>query len=130
MLDLKKDAQNVSTVEAQNAAKEILEDAEYNWEEIFPILTKYNTRDYNVMKLLEELSELSEVLLKTETKIASKRPPVQDIIDEVGDVVLRLGVYVHMRGEEVMGKAIDTRIENKAKKLLEYVAAGKYPGGV
>lgn len=131
MLDSKKDAQNASIVEAQNAAKELLE-RNTGFEEVIPILAKYNKRKYNVMKLLEELSELSEVLLKTETKIPEKRPDPQLIIEEIGDVFLRLGIYMEMQDggtEEIMDK-VEERINYKANKLLLYVAEGKYPGGV
>jgi NTP pyrophosphatase (non-canonical NTP hydrolase) len=119
------------TAEAVNVDedfKELIESTNpEDYEEVVTLLSKYNKPKYNKLKLCEELSELSEVLLKSITKIPEKQPPLESIVEEAGDVILRLVVYIEQIGA---GELIEKRLTEKASKLYKYIAEGKYPRGV
>lgn len=87
----------------------------------------YNAPDYNYIKLAEELAELQEVIIKRYLKKEAFKPPMAKVIEEVGDVVLRLKVLSRMEGIAV---PIANRVNEKSTKLLSYIDAGKYKGGV
>lgn len=109
---------------AQNVANDV---NNADWTELIPLLADHNTPKYNSSKLCEELAELLEVLLKFENKIPEKKPSSEAIIDELGDVILRVAIYAHQEGwlDEV-----DNRLIDKAKKLLGYALKGEYVGGI
>jgi len=86
-----------------------------------------NPIQYNFMKALEEMSELSEVLLKKMNKKGTaKEPSNQEIIDEISDVLMRTQGLAIIFGEE----AVEARLNSKLAKLDQYIAEGKYKGRV
>lgn len=87
-------------------------------------IIKNNSYEYNVLKLLEEMSELSEVLLKTLTKRPDYRPPLEKLVEETGDVELRLAVFKEMIGSDL----VDQRVEKKQQSLSRYFSSGKKNG--
>lgn len=90
-------------------------------------MAETNEWAYNIDKTIEELLELAEVLMKRKLKGTSEHAPKkQAIIDEVGDVEIRLMVLRRLLGEE----AIDKRIEDKLAKFEEYYKEGKYIGRI
>ena len=88
---------------------------------------KVNNSTYNHSKLLEELLELSEVLIKMTNKTAKKQPPKEKLVEEVGDVLLRLEVLIIKEGIE---KDVEKRINDKIGQLGGYLIEGKYKGGI
>jgi len=88
---------------------------------------KVGNATYNHSKLLEELMELGEVLVKKINKIPEKQPPIEKIIEEMGDVLVR--VYVLMYQENIE-KEVKDRISEKLEMLHKYAKEGKYKGGV
>ena len=72
-----------------------------------------NNKNFNYMKTIEEMSELSEVLVKCVTKEKEFRPPKDKIIEECGDLFFRLEVLAQHVGVE---KIIE-RIDFKNKQL-------------
>lgn len=61
--------------------------------EIVRRVFEYNTYEYNAAKLAEELQELSLELTKLVTKPDLDETRIQAIIDEIGDVKIRLKVF-------------------------------------
>lgn len=90
--------------------------------ELTKLLIKFNKPKYNISKAVEELQELSLILtqrLNKPTKVKN-----QDIIDEIGDVEIRLAVL-----KKIFSKAsIQKRINLKEKDLLTKFKEGKYKG--
>jgi hypothetical protein len=97
-------------------------------EELMEVLLNENDPKFNITKLCEELSELQEVLLKYINKKPEKAPSKQAIVDEVGDVFLRLGVVIKQL--EVEEDPIGERLDTKISKLIKYYNEGKYKGGL
>jgi NTP pyrophosphatase (non-canonical NTP hydrolase) len=126
-LDLKKDVQNASTAEVVNVdnSSSIEEMGEF---ERIKTIAEQNTVDYTILKTCEELAELQEKLLKFYLKVPTKKPSLTDIAEEIGDVVIRIGMLVEKFPE--LDELTEIRIEAKIEKLWEYYKSGKYIGGV
>lgn len=86
-----------------------------------------NNSTYNHSKLLEELLELSEVLIKMINKIPEKQPKSDKLIEEVGDVLLRLEVLIV---KENIQEEVSKRINDKIKQLDAWRTEGKYKTGL
>lgn len=86
-------------------------------------LATHNEALYNEDKVLEELAELAEVILKARTKRNTEGPSQQDLIDEIGDVQLRLEVYKKMLGIE---REVDIRIGKKLNKFADHLNTKRY----
>lgn len=73
-----------------------------------------NSYEFNHLKVIEELNELSLVLIHVKTKKHTKSPvPLQEVIDEIGDVKRKIWYL-----ERIYGKnAIKKRIEEKVSHL-------------
>jgi hypothetical protein len=98
---------------------------EYN--EMIVVLAKTNTTEYNLIKSCEELTELQEVLLKRFTKGGGpKRPSSESIIEEIGDVQIRLDILKQLFGE----KAVEDRIKYKSEKFISHLEAKRYIGSI
>lgn len=90
-------------------------------------LANTNDRNYNLTKASEELNELSEVLLKLVNKAGTKKEPDrQDIIDELGDVEVRLQILKEMFGVE----ECNFRVAFKLNKYETYLKEGRYRGRI
>jgi hypothetical protein len=74
-----------------------------------------NTENYNIQKCIEELQELSLVLMQQLNK--PNKDYHLDIIDEIGDVKIRIW-YLERKYTK---KLIKQRIKNKLKKLIDNV---------
>ncbi len=92
--------------------------------EIIKTLVETNDYDYNLLKTAEELTELSLALVQTVLK--KKKVDPQEVIDEIGDVKIRLKII-----EEFFDKdKVKTRISYKISKFKEYLEKGKYKKGI
>jgi len=89
-------------------------------EGIITILSKRNSYEYNLHKASEELQELSLILTQKLTK--PKKVSDQSIIDEIGDVEIRLSILRKLFNSS----EIDKRIVQKLKKFQEYVDNESY----
>lgn len=96
-------------------------------EDSIKTILAYNRPEFNYLKLAEELAELSEVVIKRYLKKEENKPPLSKLVEEVGDVLLRLKILSRM---ENISLDINIRVINKTAKLLEYIDEGKYKGGV
>ncbi len=82
---------------------------------------------YNYDKTIEELFELGEVLMKKKLKKGgAKEPSDASIIEEIGDVQIRLDVLKKLFGET----AVQKRVEDKLAKFEGFFKEGKYIGTI
>ena len=90
--------------------------------ELIKYLVENNDYKYNLLKTAEELQELSLVL----TQMALKKEKVdkQEVIDEIGDVHIRLKVIQHFFSR----KKVKKRVKFKLDKLKSYIKENKYIG--
>jgi hypothetical protein len=91
--------------------------------DIIEKLSKHNPEQYNLSKAVEELNELSTVLMQKFNKEGGiKEPSNQSIIDEIGDVQIRIDVLKTIFGE----KLVQERILFKLTKYETYIKENKY----
>lgn len=79
-------------------------------------------QNYNLVKLGEEASELGLVCIQKHmkpTKVSDK-----EVTDEIGDVLLRIKMYLADRPELV--KAVQERLNYKTGKYREYKRDSQY----
>jgi NTP pyrophosphatase (non-canonical NTP hydrolase) len=89
-------------------------------------LLAYNEPGYNYLKLVEELAELQEVVIKRYLKKEENKPPLEKLVEEMGDVLLRMRVVAT---QEKIKDEVSQRVADKSSKLLGYIKEGKYKGG-
>lgn len=90
-------------------------------------MIRHNDPKYNLIKTCEELAELQEKLLKKVVKQGTLKCPTDDeIIEEIGDVYIRLAVLSRIFGKE----KVNTRISYKLKKFESFIKEGKYVGRI
>ena len=98
-----------------------------NHKVIIDEMSDSNDYYYNLIKTCEELTELQEVLIKKILKKGSaKEPSDQSIIDEIGDVYIRIQVLANLFGKE----NIKTRVFYKLEKFKQYLKDLNYKGKV
>lgn len=75
-----------------------------------------NRKEYATLKLVEELAELSELLIKQITKPDGARSPerMERIVEETGDVQVRLNIFVK---EFEIFNAVKRRMSKKMKDI-------------
>ncbi|XAI97367.1 hypothetical protein [Leptolyngbya phage Lbo-JY46] len=95
--------------------------------EVIEQLQSYNTLDRNILKVVEETTELNEVLIKFLTKKPDLKPPVEKIIEEMGDVIFRMKVVANHFG---INEAVNARIKQKAEQVGNWMKESKHKGGV
>ena len=83
--------------------------------QIIDHLTKENGFEYNLHKASEELQELALVLTQKLTK--PTKVDDQAIIDEIGDVMIRLRILKNIYPKD----KIKERIKYKLSKFREYI---------
>lgn len=90
--------------------------------ELIKYLVENNDYKYNLLKTAEELQELSLVL--TQTALKKEKVDKQEVIDEIGDVKIRLKVIQHFFSR----KKVKKRVKFKLDKLKSYIKENKYIG--
>lgn len=81
-------------------------------------LLNVNSLNYNLLKAAEELQELSLALTQKINK--PSRNNDEAIIDEIGDVIIRIKVLKKIFNK----KAIDTRVDTKLKRYQKLIDKG------
>lgn len=81
-----------------------------------------NNGSYNFKKTTEELLELALVLTQTNNKKISGAPIEQEVIDEIGDVIIRLEVLKKLFPMD----KIEERVRHKMDKFRGYIETKKY----
>ena len=92
--------------------------------ELIKYLVENNDYKYNLLKTAEELNELSTILLQYVNK--DNKVDKQKIIEEIGDVTIRLKVIQYFFSK----KKVKERIKFKLDKFRSYIKEGKYKGGI
>lgn len=84
-------------------------------------LFEYNSKKYNIRKCAEEASELATVLLQLLNKWDSpdKRPTIQEIVDEIGDLEIRLPVLRKIFGNQLVNERIRHKTANYSKYMKQ-----------
>lgn len=84
-----------------------------------------SNRTFVLTKTAEELAELSTVCLQMVTKDAEHGPDIQELIDEVGDVKIRVR---QIEDSFSIHDQVKQRISNKLEKIRGYINENKYVG--
>ena len=92
---------------------------------VIETLLTTNKKKYQLLKATEELSELTTALLQYVTKKGMKTTE-QEVIDEIGDVRIRLEILTKVFGED----ACMERYNEKINKFHEYIIEDKYIGTI
>lgn len=97
-------------------------------DQVIALLAKSNSERYNYLKCIEELAELQEVLIKKINKQGGPKEPSRDsIVEEIGDVLIRLKVLstvLNAKGD------VNDRVNMKCKKFAGYLQNGMYAGSI
>lgn len=89
--------------------------------EIINYLVKTNESKFQILKACEELSELNTILLQDITK-EGRKTIQQDIIDEIGDVIIRMKILKKIYGK----KKVNKRINLKLQEFKKYIINNEY----
>lgn len=81
-------------------------------------LCKKNTFIFNKLKTIEECGELITALSQTFTKDA--KPNEKQIIDEIGDVYIRLEILSDIYSKELVQKRITEKLHDLLIKYEKY----------
>lgn len=73
--------------------------------------------DKLALKVVEECLELSEVLTKFVTKAEGMKPPVEKIVEEMGDVSFRMEILIKKLGIQ---DAVVARYHEKYQQIDEW----------
>lgn len=86
-------------------------------------IVERNEPEFNYLKLLEELAELTEVVIKRHLKQPKYKPAMAKIVEEAGDVILRLKIFCRMEG---IAEEVNKRVLNKLAKLENYIETNEF----
>lgn len=96
--------------------------------ETLKLLVSTNESSYNWQKLAEELFELGEVVMKKINKNGTEKEPSFDkIVEEIGDVLLRIDILCDKYN---LSEIVKERISNKLIKFKTYIDKEKYIGRI
>lgn len=95
---------------------------------VFSYLSKNNNEKFLLAKTCEELTELQEVLLKMMNKIDPHKPSKEHLIEEIGDVEIRLQML--KKRFKIKYSDISGRKLYKANKFIGYLNEGKYKNNI
>jgi hypothetical protein len=98
----------------------MIETTEKRLNDIVEILLKKNNLDYNKLKASEEFQELALAL--TQQVLKPNKTKDQEVIDEIGDCIIRLELVKRLYNSEKIDKRVNYKIDN----FLEYLEGGKY----
>lgn len=87
---------------------------------VYNYLLEVNDKQYNLTKTAEELQELALILIQKNNKPQQIRD--EKIIEEIGDVMIRLKVLKKSYPKEL----IKARINYKLNKFFTYIKEQKY----
>lgn len=71
-----------------------------------------------MLKVVEETTELNEVLIKSITKTPELQPPMEKVIEETGDVLVRIMIMMEKLG---ILEQVDKRIDEKIGQILKFL---------
>lgn len=85
--------------------------------EIFKKMADNFDEERLTLKVVEELSELSEVLVKRLTRKEGQKPSVEKIIEEIGDVHFRTRCLIEKLG---ISEQVEARILQKGMQVEKW----------
>lgn len=91
---------------------------------VFRYIAKGNYENFLLAKTCEELTELQEVLLKMMNKKGKHKPARKFLIEELGDVEIRL--YNLKKRFNITQEELNKRKIYKANAFVGYLNEGKY----
>lgn len=93
--------------------------------EFFDMACSENNLLFNTAKVLEEMHETGEVLMKMITKATP--PPIEKVVEEVGDLLCRLSVLERhlIKNGAITENCIAERYQSKMAWLYEHLKSGK-----
>lgn len=94
-----------------------------NTEKLIQLLLQHNPHKFNILKLAEELSELSDCLIKLITKPQGYESRLEHLAEEFADVALRGDVVINMLN---LQNLVDNKINLKVEKLTNKIIANQY----
>lgn len=71
-----------------------------------------------MLKVVEETTELNEILIKSITKTPELQPPIEKVIEETGDVLVRIMIMMEKLG---ILEEVDKRIDEKCTQILNFL---------
>lgn len=80
-------------------------------------MVKNNTKEYNLLKFLEEMAEINEVTLKFLTKNEKFRPPVEKFHEELSHLKLRLAVMEEIFGVDEVAMELNKKQNAIASRI-------------
>ncbi len=86
-------------------------------DEIIEKFANHFDKNNILLKVAEECTELTEVLIKTVTKNDKLKPPTEKIVEEMGDVFFRAGILIKKLG---LKEAVAERIKQKSESMNEW----------
>lgn len=86
-------------------------------------IVSLNKEDHDFLKLAEETTELSEVLIKMVTKPNRKEERIGHLIEELGDVKVRMDILLQRLN---LHKEVDNRYQEKLDYINNNVLTKKY----
>lgn len=101
---------------------------EREYKGLFLMIGAKNDEKFLLSKTCEELTELQEVLLKMMNKIDPHKPSREHLIEEIGDVEIRLQMLKSRF--RISPKQIHDRKVYKANKFIGYLNEGKYKNNI
>lgn len=93
----------------------ITHDMDENSKNILETLAGYNSYEYNLRKCAEEASELSTIILQSLNKPGFI--PDNKIIEEIGDLDLRLKILKIMFGKDKVNERKSNKLKSWQKQL-------------
>ena len=93
--------------------------------EFLEMVCTQNNLLFNTAKVLEEMHETGEVLMKMITK--STPPPIEKVVEELGDLLCRVVIFEEhlIRTGAIGDDSIRDRYESKMAWLYEHLKSGK-----
>ena len=69
------------------------------------------------LKVMEEMAELNEVLIKRVTKKGDMKPPEEKVVEEMGDLLFRMKILQRNMGIE---HKVAERFRSKSQQISEW----------
>ena len=96
--------------------------------ELLKYIAHENGLKYTLRKAAEEFTELALICLQYINKIDPNKPTKQEIVDEIGDALMRIETVTTKLN--ICEHDIKERILHKSNKFLGYLKEGQYKHGI
>lgn len=97
---------------------EIYTDLERNEVSAMQKIVDHGNLERTMLKVVEETTELNEVLIKMVTKREDLKPPIDKVIEEMGDVLFRIAVLA--KKMDIEGE-VEDRFNEKMAQVIRWI---------